>query len=933
VPLDEYRRKRDFAKTPEPAPGDVTARPADGVSASPADPAAPAVPPFALRRRFVVGRHRATRLHYDLRLEIGGVLVSWAVPKGPSLDPAAKRMAVHVEDHPHDYFDFEGAIPKGEYGAGDAIVWDWGYWEPERETPDPEQALIDGELKFRLRGEKLRGRWTIVRTGEATRKAGSAAKKGEPGNLEATGDPWLLIAKQGPDAVEGWDAEDHPQSVKTGRTNDEVTAGDPPKHPASPPAQGVDPDLALAVPSPLPRFIEPMLATPGTAVPPGPEWLIEVKWDGYRTQALVRAGHADLRSRGGNDAAAWFPRLNGAADWIEAQDAVIDGEVVALDEQGRPDFSLLQERMHDAKGGLVFIAFDLLHLDGHSLLNVPLEARKALLATRVRPDPRVQVSQHVVGGGPAFFEAAVKHGLEGVVAKRRRSTYQPGRRSADWIKRKGRPSQDLVVGGWTPEQGGKGLGALLVGVYEDGKLRFSGAVGSGFDGTTRRLLLDRLAALEADAPAFDPPPAPNTRNRWTGKELAGVRWVRPELVISAEMAGWTRDGNVRQAAFKGIQDDRDPNGVTREAAIEVATPDEASAASLSAAISATSAADSASAASASGSSASAPGPSIAYAGASKDELAALAAMGKEGVWHVGGRELKLTNLDKPLFPPRDGSDEPPVSKRELIAYFGQVAPAMLPHLAGRPLNLHRYPDGAGKPGFWQKQIPATAPDWLTRWRETGLEGREDREANDHLVADGAAALCWLGNQASFEVHAWTSTCEDPWQPTYALIDIDPGTQTTWDQTLALARLYRTALAHLGVRAYPKVTGGRGLHAWIPIERGRYSYDETSAWVEKLSRAVGSAMPELVSWEWSKKDRGGKARLDYTQNQPIKTLVAPYAVRPAPGAPVSAPITWDELDDPELRPDRWTVRTLLPRLAELGDLWAPLPRDAQVLPPL
>ena len=319
--------------------------------------------------------------------------------------------------------------------------------------------------------------------------------------------------------------------------------------------------------------------------------------------------------------------------------------------------------------------------------------------------------------------------------------------------------------------------------------------------------------------------------------------------------------------------------------------------------------------------------------ATAGELAALARLPRDGLWSIGGRDIKLTNLDKALFAPRDGIDEPPVTKRDLVAYFAQASPAMLPHLAGRPLNLHRYPDGAGKPGFWQKQIPASAPAWLTRWHETGLEGREDRGANDHLVADGVAALCWLGNQASFEVHAWTSTCEDPWRPTYALIDIDPGTQTSWWQTVALARLFRTALGHLGVRAYPKVTGGRGVHAWIPLERGRYSYAETSAWVEKLSRAVGSAVPDLVSWEWAKAGRGGRARLDYTQNQPIKTLVAPYAVRPAPGAPVSAPITWDELDDPALRPDRWTVRTILDRLREIGDPWAALPDDRQELPPL
>ncbi len=921
MPLDEYRRKRDFARTPEPAPAPAAGAASDGGSA---------VAPFALRRRFVVQRHRARRLHYDLRLELDGVLVSWAVPKGPTLDPAARRMAVHVEDHPLSYFDFEGTIPKGEYGGGDVIVWDWGTWEPERETADPAAALAAGELKFRLRGEKLRGRWTIVRTGEATRRS--------PGD-EESGDPWLLLHKHDADAVEGWDAEDHPASVKTGRTNDETRDGSAPTLTGTPPVGGVDPDLALAVEAPMPRFLDPMLATPAIAVPPGSDWLVEVKWDGFRTQALVRAGRTELRSRRGVDAGAWFPRLRGASDWIDAEEALVDGEVVALDTAGRPDFSLLQERMNDPRGGVVLVAFDLLHLDGWSLLDVPLEARKALLASRLRPDPRVLYAQHVVGDGPAFYEAAVRNGLEGVVAKRRRSRYQPGRRSSDWVKRKGRPSQDLVVGGWTPEGGGsKGLGALVVGVYEGDRLRFSGAVGSGFHGQARRELLERLTALQTDTPPFDPPPPTGARSRW-GKDLANVRWIRPELVIRAEMAGWTRDGNVRQAAFKGILDDRDPKTTTQEADIPaevteptsvVPAPGESAPAGPSASAASSRASTASSAPSGASPTSSAASPDRATA----EELAALSALPKQGTWRVGARELALTNLDKVLFPPREGIDEPPITKRELIAYFAQIGPAMLPHLAGRPLNLHRYPDGAGRPGFWQKQIPSTAPAWLERWRETGLEGRrDDRDPNDHLVAESVAALCWLGNQASFEVHAWTSTCEDPWRPTYALIDIDPGTKTTWDQTLALARLYRTALEHLGVRAYPKVTGGRGIHAWIPIERGRYGYSETSDWVEKLSRAVGAAMPDLVSWEWSKADRGGRARLDYTQNQPIKTLVAPYAVRPGPGAPVSAPITWDELDDATLRPDGWTIRTILGRVAERGDLWAGLPGDRQALPPL
>lgn len=307
-------------------------------------------------------------------------------------------------------------------------------------------------------------------------------------------------------------------------------------------------------------------------------------------------------------------------------------------------------------------------------------------------------------------------------------------------------------------------------------------------------------------------------------------------------------------------------------------------------------------------------------------------MGKEGIWHVGGQELKLTNLDKELFAGKEASD-PPIPKRELIRYFARIGDPMLAHLEDRPLNLHRYPNGAAKPGFWQKNIPDNAPKFLWIWHETGFEDREDRAANDHLIADQVASLCWLANQAAFEIHAWTSTIQDPWKPTFALVDIDPGTATTWEETLVLARLYRTAFEHLGVRAYPKLTGRRGIQAWIPIVRRKYTYDDTSRWVEKVSRAVGAMVPDLVSWEWSVADRKGRARLDYTQNQPIKTLVAPYAVRPAPGAPVSAPISWDELDDPTLRPNRWTIRDIVERVAEVGDLFAPVQTDAQELPPV
>jgi len=515
---------RDFTVTPEPS-GESQPPPAEG-------------------RRFVVQRHRATALHYDVRLELDGVLVSWAVPKGPTLDPKARRMAVHVEDHPLGYFDFEGVIPAGEYGGGDVIVWDWGTWEPA-DGKDPAKALAKGDLHVDLHGEKLAGRFVFVRRDD--RKASRGKEQ------------WLLLHKNDDHAVPGWDAEDHPRSVKTGRTNEQVKAAP------------------------------------------------EVLW------------HSDR------------------------------------------------------------------------------------------------------GPGPK------------------------------------------------------------------------------------------------EIPTWEPP--------------------------------------------------------------------------------------------------------------TDDELDALAAMEKQGTWELQGRELKVTNLDKVLFPGRD--DEPPVTKRELIAYFATVGPHLLPYLHDRAVNLHRYPDGAGGKSFWQKEVPDHAPDWITRWRNPDAD---PGETTWYVVADSVPTLAWLANHGALELHPWTSPTDAHDQPSWALFDLDPGTSTDWDELLTLARLHRTALEHLGVSAIPKVSGRRGIQIWVPVG-GHLSFDETRSWVEKVSRAVGQTVPDLVSWAWQKDERKGLARLDYTQNAVNKTLVAPFSTRPSAGAPVSVPITWDELDDPDLRPDRWTIRTVPTRLAVAGDPLRPLIGLEQPLPAL
>jgi bifunctional non-homologous end joining protein LigD len=520
--LAEYQAKRDFARTTEPAGDDRTARGGNS---------------------FVVQLHRARRRHYDLRLELDGVLVSWAVPKGPTLDPDVRRMAVHVEDHPREYSDFEGVIPRGEYGGGDVIVWDRGSWEPA-ETDDPAQAINDGNLHFDLHGHKLAGRFVLVRRG------GSASDQ----------EQWLLLHKHDEHACKGWDAEDHPQSVKSGRTNEEVAA---------------------------------------------------------------------------NPEAIW-----------------------------------------------------------HS---------------------------------------------------------------------------------------------------------------------------DRPAASAA-VPTSAPP-------------------------------------------------------------------------------------------------------------ANGDELAALAELGAKGTWHLDGHRLNLTNLDKVLFPAAEGATA--VTKRELIAYYATIAPVMLPYLADRPLNTHRFPDGTGKPGFWQKEAPQHAPKWFRRWYDDRAGADE---THCYLVPDSAAALAWLANYGALELHAWTSRISDVEHPTWALFDIDPGPRTPFEDLLLLARLHRTALERLGLEGRPKVTGQRGIQVWVPVEP-RYTYAETRAWTETVSRTIGRAVPDLVSWQWEKSKRGGLARLDYTQNVINKTLVAPYSVRPRPGAPVSVPLEWDELDDPGLRPDGWTIHTIAARLADKGDPFAPLLGLPQRLPEL
>jgi bifunctional non-homologous end joining protein LigD len=929
--LDRYWSKRDFERTSEPRGERPWAAPSP-------------------ERRFVVQRHRARRLHYDFRLEIGGVLVSWAVPRGPSMRPLERRMAARTEDHPMEYLDFEGVIPAGEYGAGDVIVWDRGTWEPET-LGDPVIDVQTGELKLILHGERLRGRFVLVRTSK-----------------DATKEDWLLIHKDDEHADRDWDIDTLPTSVRTGRTNEDVLLGRDPVLATTGPPSIDEIDLSAAVEARMPEFISPMLATPVDQAFSSPAWLFEMKLDGYRLEAVVHDGRVQLWTRNRKDAATYFPAFAASRTaWLAGYDAIVDGEMVALDPEGRPSFSLLQDlsglrgigahrgerrgasadeaeaHAQEAGGSLVYHAFDLLHLDGRDLLAVPLEERKKLLRLVIREHPAARYVTHVLEHGTEFQEAVVGQQLEGSIAKLRTSRYEPGRRTRSWLKIKARREQELVVVGYEPGKGSHAdLGALLVATREGSAWRYAGEVGSGLDGRTRTLMRHLLDEHAIDEPPVDDPPP-----------IRGVRWSEPRHVIRALFTEWTTDGLLRQASFKGREMGRDPRSVSRErvepageararaVAHERRTPVAEAAAPVSATRSKPGRGRVPAGEGRRGTRRAyrpgteppvaamtlvrtSPDPSTPARAVTAAELQALRALGTGGRWEVGGHRLDLTNLDKPLFP-RAG-----LTKRDLIIYFTTISPVILPYLEDRPLNVNRWPDGIeGRTRFWQKQIPSHAPSWVARWDypEAGHD-----QSHTYVVADRVATMAWLANQAVIDLHPWTSRAADHTRPTYAYIDIDPGDTTTWPEVVTLARLYHTALRHLGMRGHPKLTGQRGLQIWVPVEP-RYTFDETREWVRELSYGVGAVVPDLVSWEWGKADRRGRARLDYTQNAIIKTLVAPYAVRPVANAAVSAPITWDELDDADLRPDAWDIHTIVGRVEQVGDLFSGVLDDPQVLPPL
>ncbi len=908
--LEEYRRKRDFSRTPEPSGDQAGNLRRHSTAASPGWDSLPE------GRRFCVQQHRATRMHFDFRLEHNGVLLSWPIPRGPTLDPAIKRLAVHTEDHPVDYGDFEGVIPSG-YGAGTVLLWDIGTYEWLRETAqDVEASLAKGDLKFRLSGTKIRGEFALVKIGARGRRQGGGSDDDKN---------WLLIKKRDDAVVEKYEALDHEVSVKTGRNLAAIAAdggGDPreaararraarrsperpgPPSPPSPPADGA-----------LPM---PMLATSVDRPFTREGWIFELKWDGVRALATVAGDQVRLVGRSGRDETSRYPELGALGRALHGHSAVVDGEIVVMNADGRPSFERLQSRINVARDSDVrramrenpatYVVFDLLRLDGRDLMETSLRIRKKTLKDVLVPVDGVMYADHVERDGESFFAEVSRHGIEGMIAKRADSGYSPGRRSPDWVKVKAWQTQSCVITGWTGGRGRRSerLGALILGVFKGDDIVHCGQVGTGFDEATLRDLRGRLDGLVVGKSALQPPP----------RTAEPATWVRPELVCEVRHAGWTKQGILRHPAYLGLRQDVAPRNCVREEPAEVeavvagaasreGTPPQSPSAKATRAHSRSRSATAAAAADGSGA-----GPL----------LAQLAGLAGTAALEVDGKRVRLTHLDKVMWP-ADG-----LTKRDLIGHYIAVAPVLLPYLRDRPLSMQMFPDGIDGNHFWRKDKPSHAPEWIQSWTYHG------EKTKDYIVVNDLATLVWVANAASIDLHPWHSRVDAPQQPDWAVFDLDPAEGATFENVVTLARLTRVALEHYGLHSVLKTTGQTGLQIYVPIRRGP-DYRAVRDWVEGVSRAIGRVVPDLVSWEWSVKARTGRVRMDYTQNIINKTLNAPYTVRAAPRAPVSAPIRWDELDDPALRPDRWTVRTIGERLAAQGDLFAAALAGDQDLPPL
>jgi len=824
--LATYRAKRDFSRTAEPS-GD-------------------AATPGAARLRFVIQKHAATRLHYDLRLEAGGVFKSWAVTRGPSLDPADKRLAVEVEDHPLDYGDFEGTIPKGQYGGGVVQLWDRGYWAPE-DGADPLKSLQKGELKFVLEGEKLHGGWVLVRLKERERD--------KPHN-------WLLIKHRDAAARshEDEDVLDETRSVASGREMEAIAKGKgrapkPFMRGAARPADAVWNSDRPDGKSDIPDFVEPQLCKLVDRPPAGAGWVHEVKFDGYRMQMRIEAGRASLRTRKGLDWTDRFPEI--AAAGARLADGLIDGEIVALDHAGAPDFAALQAALSDRKTApLVFFVFDALFADGRDLRAEPLSERKAALQALLgtlkgQAAQRLRYVEHFESGGEAVLRSACRLSLEGIVSKKLTAPYRSGRGEA-WTKAKCRAGHEVVIGGWTTTDGA--FRSLIVGAYRDGKLIHLGRVGTGFGQDKLDRLLPALQAHAAKSSPFVGPGAP--------RAAANVHWLEPALVAEIEYAGFTGDGLLRQASFKGLRADKPASEVTPETAAPATQP------------------------------LAMPAPKPARTGSN-------VVMG-----------VTLSHPDKALWP--DGGDGAPVTKLELARYFEALGGWIMPHLEGRPCSIVRAPDGIEGERFFQRHAGKGTSSLLEVVTVSG-----DRQP--YLQIDRVEGLAAVAQQGGLELHPWNCWPGEPDRPGRLVFDLDPAEGLGFEAVIEAAKAVRERLEALGLTTFCKTTGGKGLHVVTPLTHDpKLDWPQAKAFAREVCARIAADAPDRYLINMAKAKRDGKIFLDYLRNDRTATAVAPLSPRARPGATVSMPLTWSQVKI-GLDPKRYTVRTA-PALIGKSKAW-------------
>jgi bifunctional non-homologous end joining protein LigD len=857
--LREYKRKRNFRRTSEPEPK------------------------LAKRqgRSYVIQKHAASHLHYDFRLELDGVLKSWAVPKGPSLDPSVKRLAMHVEDHPVKYGDFEGIIPEGEYGGGTVMLWDRGTWEP---VGDPHTSYRTGKFKFKLHGEKLRGGWMLAKRSRSTTGKDNEWFLFKERDEEARTDGRQIVDDQPLSIASGRDldqiAVDQDKVWRSNRTNGKLSAK--PKRAAmkrkTRKAKSIEVPSGLqgAKRSAMPRRVEAQLATLAKEAPNGDQWVHEIKFDGYRMLCRVQDGKAQFISRNQKNWTTDLDYLSQVAARLPVKQAILDGEVVAFKADGATDFQALQNvfsegRVHE----LVYYVFDVLYLNGIDLRGVPLTERKALLEEIVSAadsQTAIRFSEHFVGNGPQFFQKAAKLGLEGIICKLADRPYVGGR-STDWLKVKANQREEFVIGGFTDPGVRGGFGALLLGYYNpERELVYAGKVGTGFTDALLESLRKRLDAMvQKESPFVDV-------RRPVG-EAKGAHWVRPQLVAQIAFTEWTRGGHLRHPSFLGLREDKVASSVKRDKALKASEAQEVKSAKRAAK--------------------SKP--------AKRGNKPATFQATENGEGLLAG--VRITNPDKVLF------GEGKITKLELAQYYLSIARWILPHVANRPLSLVRCPEGAGKKCFFQKHPGVGTPETIRL-----VPVKEKDKTRDYLIVDKIEDLVSLAQIGALEIHVWGSQADKLEFPDRMFFDLDPDPTVPWGRVVESTHQIRAFLEEVGLKSFVKTTGGKGLHVVVPLQR-RHDWDEVKGFSKAIAELIERVDPKRYTSNMSKAARTGKIFVDYLRNGRTATAIAAFSTRAKPRASVSVPLSWDELT-PDIHSDTFTIRNLPERLDSLNkDPWA------------